>query len=130
MTSPLADDARTLADVGIRLRNGHRPGEHRAVCPECARRKPGRRVQELSVKIEPAGGATWRCWSASCGWKGSLPPPGSPLGCEKPRAKGDGGPGLRGRVPRRPQPPLCPTRPWRQRRKFGGSRWRSPTTCR
>jgi putative DNA primase/helicase len=90
-----------LADLGIYLRNAHRPGEHRAVCPECARRKRGLREQDLAVKVEPDGGATWHCWSASCGWKGSLPAPGSPPRREKPRAEG-GQPG---------QPKTRPTLP-------------------
>src|SRR5688572_18474748 len=76
-----------LADRGIRLRS-EMPGEHRAICPACAGRKLGRRAQELAVKVEPDGSAVWHCWSVSCGWKGALRPPGSPLGREKPRAKG------------------------------------------
>jgi DNA primase len=67
-------DIRTLlADQGIHLRR-HEPGEHRAACPKCNRK----RDDALAVKIDDKG-ATWTCHRAGCGWKGAV--------CDKRRAE-------------------------------------------
>ena len=44
--------------------------EQRAVCPECQKRK-GSNIKEkdLAVNIDKS---TWQCFSANCGWTGSL----------------------------------------------------------
>src|SRR3954471_18651942 len=88
---------RALAEFGIVL-GRETAGEHRAPCPECARRKPRHGDDALAVKVEAGGGATWRCHR--CGGRGSLRPSGEPRG-----------------TPRRAAPP--PTRPGPERRWRG-----------
>jgi putative DNA primase/helicase len=58
--------ARALEDYGIHLRH-HKPGEHRAPCPECDR---GQKDDALAVRLEVDGSATWICHR--CGWKGGI----------------------------------------------------------
>src|SRR3954451_18758251 len=64
----------TLAELGIRLPRG-RPGEHRCPCPVCAEAKSRPGDDALAVKVEPDGGATWKC--QRCGWTGGFPAPGA-----------------------------------------------------
>jgi putative DNA primase/helicase len=61
--------AEGLANLGIRLKNPQRLGEHRTRCPWCDRSGYD---DALAVKVEPGGGATWFCHrcEASGGFKG------------------------------------------------------------
>jgi hypothetical protein len=56
-----------LAELGIRLRNPDRVGEHRVPCPWCDK---GPRDDALAVRVEPDGGATWTCHR--CGERGGI----------------------------------------------------------
>jgi putative DNA primase/helicase len=84
----------SLAALGIHPRRPG-PGEHRAACPACARRKARPRDDALAVKLEADGGAIWLCHR--CGLKG--------------RFRAEGPPEYRPPRHRAPEPPQAPREP-------------------
>ena len=65
----MGDVATALAERGIRLRN-HAVGAHRTTCPWCSHKRGKKREPCLSVKIDGAGGAVWKCHH--CGESGNV----------------------------------------------------------
>lgn len=59
----------TLYEQGIKL-NSNSVGNHKTTCPECSHTRRNKRDLCLSVKIDPDGGAVWKCHN--CSWAGNI----------------------------------------------------------
>ena len=94
--TPAPRPPQDLADLGIKLKQPHRIGEHRAPCPWCAR---GPKDDALAVSVEPDAGATWYCHrcQAAGGIAGANWRPAAPrISRARPQARQDA-PGRAGR---------------------------------
>ena len=58
-----------LAEQGIKL-NTNQIGNHKTTCPQCSHTRKKKSDPCLSVKLDPHGGAVWKCHN--CEWKGSI----------------------------------------------------------
>ena len=57
-----------LSEQGIKLKT-NKIGNHKTVCPKCSHTRKKKSDPCLSVKLDPHGGAVWKCHN--CGWSGS-----------------------------------------------------------
>ena len=58
-----------LSEQGIKL-NTNQIGNHKTVCPQCSHTRKKKSDPCLSVKLDPHGGAVWKCHN--CEWSGSI----------------------------------------------------------
>ena len=59
----------TLYEQGIKI-NSNNIGNHKTICPQCSHTRRNKKDLCLSVKIDPDGGAVWKCHN--CGWSGNI----------------------------------------------------------
>ena len=59
----------TLYEQGIKL-NSNSIGNHKTICPKCSHKRKNKKDLCLSVKVDPDGGAVWKCHN--CGWSGNI----------------------------------------------------------